>query len=284
MINQHVLMSGMEYIDNAAAINPLYVPGKLHKRKAVRQHDNLVKTYRKAGVAVTYVLPPPGCQDGGYPANWAVCYNGKAIMARLPKARAQEIPYAKKVLESLGCLEVIDVPEDWRFSGQGDALRCGNLLFCNEGYRSDDRALNFVADQFGLERVQLQTIPLTKADGITPVINKSSRWPDSNFYDLDLAMNVIDDHTIVWCPGAFTETSRELMKTIPVEKIEVDYHEAITYFACNLVSTGESVIMSGGARKLKAELKRRGLKIFTPDISELTRTGGSARCMSLTIN
>lgn len=281
MINSHVLMSGMEYIRNTAAINPLYKIGKLNRKRAIYQHARLVRVYRAAGIKVTWVLPPPNCQDGGYPANWAVVHNGKAIMARLPKARANEIPHARQILKDLG-YQIIEIPEDWRFSGQGDALRCGNLLFCNEGYRSDDRALAFVASELGLKRVQLQTIPLLDKNGL-PAINASSGWPDSCFYDIDLAMNVIDEKTIVWCPEAFTETSRELMATVSVDKIEVDYDEAIKYFACNLVSTGQTVVMAKDAKKLQRELRKRGLKIFAPNISELTRTGGSARCMSLTL-
>ncbi len=68
-----------------------------------------------------------------------------------------------------------------------------------------------------------------------------------------------------------------------VEKIEVDLHEATKGFACNLVSTGETVIMSDKAPKFKAELEKRGFTVLTPGITELAKGGGYIRCTTLTI-
>ena len=81
----------------------------------------------------------------------------------------------KKISEELG-YRIEDLPQPWRFSGQGDALVCGDLVFCGAGYRSDEAALEYAAQHFGLERIQLQTLPLLDGSG-DPVTNVVSGWP-----------------------------------------------------------------------------------------------------------
>ena len=123
------------------------------------------------------------------------------------------------------------------------------------------------------------------------VINPASGWPDSFFYDIDLALSILrfpsvnQKGIIAWCPDAFTPESQERMREIEfVDKIEVTLEEAIEGFACNLVSTGEAIVMSDKAPKLKAELESRGFKIITPAITELLKGGGYIRCTTLTLN
>lgn len=68
-----------------------------------------------------------------------------------------------------------------------------------------------------------------------------------------------------------------------VEKLEVSLTEAKEAFACNLVSTGETIIMSAHAPLFTAELKRRGFTVITPEITELAKGGGYIRCTTLTL-
>jgi len=64
----------------------------------------------------------------------------------------------------------------------------------------------------------------------------------------------------------------------------VSLHEAEDAFACNLVSTGEVVVMGDGAPVLKAALESHGLTVYTPHIQELSKGGGYIRCTTLTID
>ncbi len=186
-------------------------------------------------------------------------------------------------------LEVVYVPEGLKFSGQGDALACGDYLFCGSGYRSDIEAQTFAANELGYTKIQLQTIPQRDAQG-QPVINAVSGWADSFFYDIDLALSIIkapsenEKGLIAYCPEAFTEESQRILREFnEVDKIEISLDEAQHAFACNLVSTGETVIMSAHAPLFTEELRRRGLTVITPEVSELAKGGGYIRCTSLTI-
>ena len=275
-------MSGADFFANDAHINPYYADDLIDIPRACSEHTAIREAFSSAGIEVVQVPAPTSCQDGVYTANWGLVHEGKVILSRLPNARKDEEPYAKKTLDELG-YETISVPDDWRFSGQGDSLPCGKFLLAGSGYRSDPRAQKFVADTFGLELVQLQAIPELDENS-NPVTNASSGWPDSFFYDIDLAISVINENLIAYCPGAFTTESQAIIKGLPLEKIEVSFEEAQKGFACNLVSTSEVVIMSANAPRLKSELEKRGLKTITPDVTELKKGGGYIRCVSLTLS
>lgn len=281
-------MSGAEHFSTDQAINPYYSASSLDSERAKKEHADIKQLFEEAGIVVETAPPPTDSQDGVYTANWALVRGKKAVLARLPNARKAEEAVAEKALQERG-YEVVRVPEDWHFSGQGDALAFGGLLFCGMGYRSDERAQAFAAETLGYERIQLQTIPELDELG-NPMMNAITGWPDSFFYDLDLALSIIKapDETqggiIAYCPEAFIPSSQETLRRLKgFEKIEVSFEEATKGFACNLVSTGETVIMSNRAPELKKELEKRGLKVVSPDVTELVKGGGFIRCVSLTL-
>jgi len=282
-------MSDVKNFSNDQPINPYYHKEQVDLNKAAIEHENLCQLLINSGVNVTRIPSPDNCQDGVYTANWALIRGDKAVMANLPNARELEESYAKKVLTDLG-KEIINIPKQFKFSGQGDALACGNLLFCGSGYRSDKEAQKIAAESLGYERIQLQTIPKLDINS-KPIINEASGWPDSYFYDIDLAIAIIKPPTktekglIAYCPEAFMIESQQVLEKLDtVNKIIVSIDEAKNGFATNLISTGEVVIMSAHAPNLTDKLRQQGLKVFTPDITELAKGGGYIRCMTLTLN
>lgn len=292
LINSHVLMSGADYFDDAAPINPFmdqYVP--IDRTKAQNEHDRIHKALTQAGVKITKVPPPSDAQDGVYTANWALVRGDTAVLSTLPNARKSEEPYAESALKGLG-KKVMRIPGRICFSGQGDALPCGDFLFMGTGYRTEKPAHDFIADTLGYTVIGLQTIPKRRLLGFgKPVINRFSGLPDSFFYDIDLALAVLrpphksKKGLIAWCPAAFTPESRRRLRAFDgVDKIEVSFTEAKKAFACNLVSTGETVVMSARAPKLQAELETRGFNVVTPEITELAKGGGYIRCTTLTLD
>lgn len=289
LINTTVLMSDANNFNNIQQINPYYNQESVNYDEAIKEHNSIKELLSEAGIKIVTVPSPTDSQDGVYTANWALVRGDKAVLARLPNARKSEEDYAEKVLKNLG-KEVIRVPKNYKFSGQGDALACGNYLFCGNNYRSDIEAQEFVAKTLDYERIQLQTVPECGING-DEVINQASGWPDSFFYDLDLALSIIKAPTdnekglIAYCPEAFTLESRNLLSSFDgVDKIEVSIEEAQKHFATNLVSTGETVIMSAHAPLLSAELRQRGLNVLSPEITELAKGGGYIRCVTLTLD
>ncbi len=282
LINQKVLMSGAEYFNDEFAINA-YMDSKIavNIERAKQEHAAIQTALESVGVDVIKVDAPENCQDGVYTANWGLCRGNKVVLSSLPNKRKNEEPYAERVLRDLG-KEIIKPP--YHFSGQGDALPCGNLLFIGSNYRTDPRMHEFIAEALGYEVIGLQTIPKKGWFGLgRPTTNKVTGWPDSFFYDIDLALAVLSPSLIAWCPKAFLPASRKKIQNLNIEKIEVSIEEATKGFACNLVSTGETVIMSAHAPRLKADIEAVGLKTITPEVTELGKGGGYIRCTTLTL-
>ena len=279
MINQKLLVSGADYFADTYEINPYYTQNKINVNKAMAEHKLILDCFKEANIELIKVKPPKNCQDGVYTANWALIKDGTAVMSRLPEARKAEENYARKILEQQGIKTVL-VPGDHLFSGQGDSLRCDKYLLGGCGYRSDPEAQQFAADTLGLELIQLHAKPQLNPDGsehINPVTNHA----DSFWYDIDLAVSVIDDHTIAYCPDALDDQSNQKLQSLNLDTILVDYEECTKGFANNLVSTGKHVIMSNKAPKLQSALEKRGLICLTPDVTELKKGGGYIRCVSL---
>ncbi len=289
LFNRKVLMSDAKHFSNEAPINPYYKNESIDKDLAQIEHDTIRKYLTSAGIEVISTPSPSNCQDGVYTANWALVRGDNAVLASLPNARKNEEKYAEKILTNLG-KKVHFLPAGLHFSGQGDSLPCGDLLFCGSQYRSDEEAQKIAAEILGYQRIQLQTIPKLD-DNNMPVINQSSGWADSFFYDIDLALAVIkppagaEKGIIAYCPEAFTKNSQQTLQELKnVDKIIVSMDEAKNSFATNLVSNGETVIMSANAPQLSSALTELGLKVISPKITELAKGGGYIRCVTLTID
>lgn len=277
-------MSGANYFGDHEALNPyMHQDAPIDRAQAQAEHDAIRTALEQAGVKVIKVDPPADCQDGVYTANWALVRGDMAVLATLPGARKSEELYAEQILQNLG-KTVVRVPNGLHFSGQGDALPCGNYLFCGTGYRTEPSTHQFIADTLGYNVINLQTVPELDSNG-DPVINAASGWPDSFFYDIDLALSILTPNLIAWCPEAFTTESQEKIRSLTdIDKIEVSLHEAKEAFACNLVSTGETVVMSATAPEFKAAIEAKGLHVVTPEITELAKGGGFVRCTTLTLD
>jgi len=143
-------------------------------------------------------------------------------------------------------------------------LACGDLLLAGYGQRTDRRMHSMLADELGYEVVPLATV--------------SSRW-----YDLDLAVAVIDPHTLAYCPQALDEPSRRRLLGLGLDLIEVSVGEA-AWFALNLVSDGTTVTMTRGAPHLAGVLRARGLRVVELKTIELVKGGGGVRCTALTLD
>lgn len=284
-INKTVLMSGAEYFSDQFAINAHMdsrIPVDIDK--AIAEHKAIQEALESAGVKVIKTPAPIDCQDGVYTANWALCRGNKALLSVLPNKRQAETPYAERALRKLG-KEIVTLPEGIHFSGQGDALPCGNRVFVGSNYRTSIEAWPHIKELLGFEVIGLQTIPKRTLFGFGKrIINAETGWPDSYYYDIDLALAVLREDLIAYCPEAFIPQSRKLLESLPIQKIIVSREEATKGFACNLVSTGETVVMSARAPKFKAAVEAYGLKTITPEVTELGKGGGYIRCTTLTLD
>jgi N-dimethylarginine dimethylaminohydrolase len=229
---------------------------------AAAEHEAIVVAHLAAGRRVEYMTSAPECPDMVFTANAALVRGERAVLGYPPPERKAEMPYFQEWLTRRD-YDVIEAP--YPFSGQGDALACGDLLLAGYGQRTDRRMHPVLARELGYDVVPLRTV--------------SPRW-----YDLDLAVAVIaNPHTLAYCPDALDEPSRGRLRGLELDLIEVSVEEAAR-LALNLVSDGTTVTMTRGAPRLAAALRERGLRVVELDTTEIAKGGGGVRCTALTLD
>lgn len=292
-INKTVLMSDAKYFNDTQAINILMNDSiAVDVEKAQAEHDSIRQAVERAGIVVKQVASPKDCQDGVYTANWALVRNGEALMSRLPNKRKPEEAYALQAIKDLGLKPLVLPQHVERFSGQGDCLPCGDIVFTQSPFRTTTDSHPYIKEWLGFrEVIALQTKPARWFNIGPAKKNRITKWPDSPTYDIDLAIAILKWPTatekglIAYCPAVFKRSSRKfLQKYEGVDKIEVSWKEALKAFALNLISTGEIVVMNSGAPKFQADLESHGLKTVALNLPELRKGGGSIRCSTLTLD
>ncbi|WP_238012423.1 arginine deiminase-related protein [Dactylosporangium sp. AC04546] len=262
-MNTTLLVSDAEHFRIDYEINPyMHTEVQPDTAAAAAEHFAIVAAHLNAGRRVEYVPSAPECPDMVFTANAALVRGDKAVLGFPPPERKAETPYFAEWLAGRG-YRVLEAP--YPFSGQGDALACGDLLFAGHGQRTDRRMHTLLARELGYRVVPLQTV--------------SPRW-----YDLDLAVAVVAPPDVVaYCPAALDRPSRERLRDLKLDLIEVHREEAAR-LALNLVSDGTTVTMTRGAPRLAAELRARGLRVVELATTELAKGGGGVRCTALTLD
>jgi len=289
MLNKTVLMTDTAYM-GVAGINAYedlsHAPDKM---AAGQQLLAIQDALKKAGITVIRRPSPVGQQDAVYTANWAVTWRGKALLSKLPNARAGEEAAAEQYLKDLRY--EVRRPGDY-FSGQGDTLIFNDTeAIVGNGYRTKITAA--LLDQFtwlGINPVVVKTKPRRLLGWLWALRNPVTGLPESFYYDIDLAVAVIAPNVLAVCWPALTLSGRRAVRALQrrtdnkVTIIPVTKEEATRGFACNLVSTGHTVIMPDGAPELAARLKELGYEVVPVNIEQFRLTGGGVRCVTLTLN
>jgi N-dimethylarginine dimethylaminohydrolase len=138
------------------------------------------------------------------------------------------------------------------------------VLLAGHGHRTDQRMHGFLAECLGYEVVGVRTV-------------------GEAFYDIDLAVAPIDGRTVAWCPDAFDGPSRDRIRDLGLDLVEVSLVEA-EQFALNLVSDGTTVTMNDAVPGFAERLRARGLDVVELAVPELSKGGGGVRCTALTLD
>lgn len=262
-MNSHLLVSDTRNFRIEYRINPyMRMTEQPDPEAAEAEHWDIIDAHITLGRRIEYLPSAPGCPDMVYTANAALVRGNRAVLGRLPMERQCESPYFRAWL-CAHRYEVVDAP--FPFSGQGDALPCGDLLLAGYGQRTDRRMHGFLAHHLDYDVVSLCTV--------------GPQW-----YDLDLAVAIIrQPDTVAYCPQALDMVSRRSIRSLGLDLIEVAPSEA-EQFALNLVSDGRAVTMTRGAPRFAAALRARGLQVVELSTAQLRKGGGGIRCASLTLD
>lgn len=228
---------------------------------AVAQWQQLVDTLKELECQIELIHPQPDWPDMVFTANGGLVIGDRFIRANVRHVeRAGEAPWFEQWFRELG-LHVITLPSNLVFEGEGDALFCGDTLFCAHPFRTDQAAHLALSELLGCRIISLKLV-------------------DARFYHLDTCFCPLSDGALVWYPPAFDPASRDLIDANMVDRIEVTAEEAAS-FACNAIVVGEHVVIPEGCPRLSAGLHDRGLTTHSVPMTEFIKSGGACKCLVL---
>jgi N-dimethylarginine dimethylaminohydrolase len=261
-MNPELLLCPPDYFGIQYEINPW-----MHKDRdadgalARRQWRALYETLLQAGAEVELVAPRPGLPDMVFTANAGLVMGQRAIVSNFRHAQRQgEAAHYTRWFERRG-LEILRLPADLVFEGEGDALFCGDVLFCGYRHRSDIRSHQKLA-------------------GLLDRLVISVELVDDRFYHLDTCFCPLADGRAIWFPPAFDDYGRQAIRQHVRELVEVSEEEALR-FGCNAVVLGREVVLPVGCPELEGGLQRRGFHPCPVEMSEFLKAGGACKCLTL---
>ena len=272
------LMCRPEHFAVSYTINPWMDPKRWARdagahAAAEREWGALYRKLIKLGAAVEVIPPVPGLPDLVFTANAAVVLDRKALLARFrhPERQREEGHFeaAFRALQARGLIDVVrKLPKELVLEGAGDCVwdERRNLFWLGYGPRSDAAAAHAVADIFARDVVALELA-------------------DERFYHMDTALAPLPGGEVMYLPSAFTAAANAAIRerVAPQARIEITSEDG-RRFAANAVGLGETLIMSGCGRRLRAELNERGYDVVTTPLPSFLRSGGSAFCLTLRLD
>ena len=258
-----VLLCPPTFYDIEYEINPwMHVENKVDKRKVFEEYKNLKKIYQSLGLEVLEIEPVKGLPDMVYAANIGFPLGNKFVVSNFRfEQRRKEADFAKKYFENLG-FEIITLPQDIYFEGQGDLLTIGGKFFLGWGKRSSRQAKNILNKKLGIECIDFEL-------------------KDPYFYHLDMSLGPLDKDTVLINPRSFTTEGLVKIKNEFPNIIKTS-EEDNEFMACNLVVGGKTVVMAKGiSAKLKSEINKYGFDVCEIPMDEFRKGGGSIKCLTL---
>ncbi len=258
---RHLLMCPPTHFEVTYSINPwMDTDVVVDADLAMAQWSALRDCYRRLGHHVDTIQPVPGLPDMVFAANAGVVRAGRVLVANFTHAeRRGEGPAYRRWFDDQGFGTVTTATE--QNEGEGDVLSVGDIMLAGTGFRTSSAAHEELRRFFDVPVVTLDLV-------------------DPRFYHLDTALAVLDDRTVAYFPGAFSDSSVSVLNELFPDAILVDESDACG-FGLNAMSDGYNVVVSNTPVAFHEQLRERGFNPIGVDTSELIKAGGSAKCATL---
>ena len=231
---------------------------------AADQHAALRAALRASGARVEEVEPDPrfpyqiNVRDAGLatPAGFVL---GRF---RLPIRQGEE----RRVAELLAAVgqEPLGQPRA-AFEGGDFVALDSRLGAVGLGARTESDALPELQALLGSE-VELIGVPFAE-----------------RFLHLDMVLNLVDERLALACPAALPPELLDRLRAAGVGLIEVSEEEVFGH-GCNVLPLGPGQVLSHPRNeRVNGLLRAEGFKLTVIDVTELARSGGGPRCLTLPI-
>ncbi len=225
------------------------------------QWQGLHERLRGLGYEIELLKPQPRLPDMVFTANAGLIVGRRFIQSNFRhRERQGEEAHFRGWFEEHG-YEVARLPEELYFEGEGDALFCGDVLYCGYRFRSDIRSHRRIWELLECLVVSVELV-------------------EERFYHLDTCFCPLPDGSAIWYPAAFDDYGRRAIRRHIKDLVEVSPEEAMK-FACNAVVCGQHIVMPEGCPKLAATVGERGYKVHRLPMTEFMKAGGACKCLVL---
>ncbi len=272
-------MTDSSHFEVSYKINPWMTPEAWRRDEAYNRanareaQQQLAAALRQAGARVTIMEGVPGLPDMVFPANAAVVFNGRAMVARFRhyERQGEERHFFSKLmhLKELGLLtDVTQAPKTCWQEGAGDCIwdASRQLFWTGFGPRSSFEAIAAIKDYFAA-----RVIPLELVSG--------------KFYHLDTCFVPLSGGEILYYPPAFSKMSLTAIRDrVPADALIEANDEDAERFAVNAVNIGREIVMAEPAQRLTDVLKERGYSTVPVPLRPFIMSGGGAYCMTLRLD
>jgi N-dimethylarginine dimethylaminohydrolase len=214
-------------------------------------------------IEIHLVDPKPGLPDMVFTANAGFVWKNKFIVSNFRyEVRRGEAPHFEAWFRDRG-YEILHLPPQHYFEGEGDLLKCGELWCAGYHIRSDVLAHQKVAEIMEKEILSLEL---------------TNHW----FYHLDTCFCPLAEGQALYYPPAFDPYARTVLETHIPHLVPVATEEAAR-FACNAIVADRNIVMNDGCPGVRASLEALGFEVFETPLDEFIKAGGSAKCLALMV-
>jgi N-dimethylarginine dimethylaminohydrolase len=269
MLSNRHLMCSPDHFTVAYVINP-WMEGNVDDTVScvAMQQWSALHAIVSQFTEVALLPPVAGLPDLVFTANAAVLRGRTAILSSFlhPERQAEE-PRFRTWLAQDG-FEVHELPRTIPFEGAGDALfdRARPLLWFGHGVRSRSDARPYLERLLG---TAVQPLELAR----------------SHFYHLDTCFCPLEGGFLLYYPAAFHGDSLEAIESIvPSDQRLAGSRQDALDLACNAINVGPHVILNRASGELQSWLSERGFTVHETPTTEFLKAGGSAKCLSLSLN
>jgi N-dimethylarginine dimethylaminohydrolase len=230
---------------------------------ARQQWEGLHTALKSLGCDVQLAPPQPGLPDMVFTANAGLVSGKKFIRSnfRYAERRGEEAHFDRWFGER--GYETIALPEGCFFEGEGDALFCGDVLFCGYRFRSDIRSHEMIGKILSCLVISVELV-------------------QDRFYHLDTCFCPLPDGAAMWYPAAFDDYGQRAIRNQIKDLVDVAPEEAAC-FACNAVVLGKQIVLPEGCPRLVATLHERGYETHALPMTEFLKAGGACKCLTLLV-
>lgn len=270
-----VLMVEPEFFDVLYVINPHMeaMVGTVQPEKAWQEWSHIKSKFEAWGLYVHSVKGVAGLPDLVFCANQSLpCWDselGPSVMMGVMRneQRRAEVPYIEQVFahKGLPVHRVFDSESTDYFEGMGDVQWHPerSLLWAGHGFRTSEEAIRKIVHFTGVPAIGLEL-------------------QDERLYHLDTCFCMLNEHTVMCYPPAFSAKGMRLIEHFFDRIIEVDEQECLESFACNATAvSGNRVLLPEHAPRTKAKLEAMGFEVADASTGEFLKSGGSIYCMKL---